>query len=900
MANPTLPARLPDYYSPPANYTPPMGSLSRPSATKLEEISRGQVEVIWNNTSFNKTQRVVYGTQRIAGRFLTYPVINGAGNLVVAIEVARGTVSAIRQARINNRPVPAGVGVTIYKGDQVNVVDPTLAAAITGYQDRNNGLAYVVFEIPPATVEGFPQQAQFMFTVDGIVTDANPAPKARYWRIMATETNTNTRFAASSIRFMETPGGPNVATGGTGISSSGTASSAFGTVSTAWQSGVSDLVPDAWVGYDAGPGNEMSVEEISISTGSFVESVLNMFPIEFLSEYSTDGAAWITHNRYSSGAPWGQNETRVYTNSGLSSENPARSLEDFVTNSTYGMGDIIQGAAALIEYDDEMVGDPPEPRCRSGFVLSDMRAEEILDLIVSHAEGLWSYDGPGIFVVPDGPVDEPADFMDLDDIQEGTFRFVPRGLADRPSSITVIGTDRDTGDAPWTSKSENVQLLSGYDVSSVVPMPGVYRNSELRRKGSFRIRRLSAAASFAWQHVDEGIKFQRGDVVQLPSGFRGASEQQVRVMSVAQVAPGRYQVAGDAHSNDYYSGAIPVPAVDIPVGAIIPYFSAEDVPDGWERYEDGDGLPLRIDAASAGSDTGDAAIPHISGTTLEGGRHKGSPFYQGGNFTPGGTTPVSVLDVDAGGHSHTFETTAGDIPHTMSRVERRLIEKVGADGLVPTGGAVFADGPIINGDMTVLGTHTGRVMGAGDNAETGDNNARTVSIVSTSSVGNHSHGGFRYGIYSPGFTPPDRHNDVTAGSHSHSGGTVTATVNARRRRMAVYVANTQTGVVPGAVVGFNPALPLPSGWEEFDLPGYLIEIAAPENAGVSTGDDTVTWSGQTTIDGAHTHKGSPTTGMGGYHNVYHDDHPGHSHSITGIAAFQPLAHCLRFIQYTGV
>src|SRR5690606_36112873 len=99
----------------------------------------------------------------------------------------------------------------------------------------------------------------------------------------------------------------------------------------------------------------------------------------------------------------------------------------------------------------------------------------------------------------------------------------------------------------------------------------------------------------------------------------------------------------------------------------------------------------------------------------------------------------------------------------------------------------------------------------------------------------------------------------------------------------------------------DPALSLPSGWAEFDLEGHLIEISTPQSAGTDSGNDTVTWTGVTVPDGKHSHKGTQIApgGRGG-HLKYHEMNLDHQHSMTGSAAFQPLAHCLRLIQYTGV
>ena len=232
-----------------------------------------------------------------------------------------------------------------------------------------------------------------------------------------------------------------------------------------------------------------------------------------------------------------------------------------------------------------------------------------------------------------------------------------------------------------------------------------------------------------------------------------------------------------------------------------------------------------------------------------------------------------------------------------------MMEKTTADGPVPIGGAVFSPGSLFAPDMSAVNTFIGRVFAAGASTETGDSNTRNVSITIDEDGEHGYHEGTGAGEYNSGVGfGPAVYDDLPGPNHDHGGtGNISVTVNAKRRRMAVYVASSETGIAPGAVIGFDPALPLPTGWAEYDLAGALLEISTPASAGVDSGADTVTWTGNTPMGGAHSHKGDLIApgGQGGYAK-YHDTNENHAHAITGSAAFQPIAHCLRFIQYTGV
>ena len=896
----TIP-RLPDLYIPPS-VSVSRGSVSRPSATELEKLAKQQIDVRWSQTCFNKTFRLVYGIQPVPGWYMTRPVINGSGNLVVAVYWCCGPIEGIDKLTINGADVPAGVIVTTYLGNQSGVVDPTLAAALSGsgFADTYDGVVYTVFEIPTGTVSGFPSQAQFSALVRGIVLEENPAPQARYWRVWPLDVESvSDRPGVSELQFRATPGGSNVATGGTALSGGGgfPANAFDGNPGTEWNA--TGEIGTAWIGYDVGAGNTIAVNEVYMRA----YSTASRTPSSFRLEYSDDGSTWVELMTKSATHPWAASSFMVFTNTGLTSENPGQHLEHFVTNAEYGLTATISGAAEVISFCNDLVGDEIETRCLAGFTIHSARERQVLDMLSEHAECLWSYEGLGVFVVPDTAVESPVATLTVDQIEERSLKPRGKGLVDSPSTISLTYTERTSGSLQWTQDSVTVTGGAENDVNSVVMMPGVYRRSEGRRKATKRIRRLAAAASFPWIHLDEGIAFQVGDVVRLPN-IRGLVDQDVRILAIDQASAGRYPIEAEPYSSSYYDGALPVPTVDVPVGGILPYFSDDSIPDGWTLYSDGDGLPIRGDNTNAGTDTGVTDIPQLSGTTSTVGNHAGPEFNGPGRIDEDDEEINTRTKKAEGAHSHDYETD-GPVEHTMLQVRRRLIKKTGSDGPLPQNAAVFANGQLMSGEMSPLNTHIGRKMAAGATSEqVGDSNTRSIAVTAISDAGAHvGHEGAGFGKYVTGamFGPPV-FNNVSAPNHNHGGeGSISVTVNPKARKMAVYVASVETGISLGAVIGFDPALSLPAGWAEFDLAGHLIEISTPQSAGTDSGNDTVSWTGTTTPDGKHSHKGSQIAAGGqGAYAKYHEMNTDHTHSMTGSAAFKPLAHCLRLIQYTGV
>lgn len=108
---------------------------------------------------------ILYGFNRVGAAISI--ATNLGGDLVLCAVWCMGEVNSI-SVKINDAAPPAGVTVTSYRGTLGQGVDPTLAAAIGGYDDDliyddpkygSVGVAYSVIRIPPGIEEinGFPQ-----------------------------------------------------------------------------------------------------------------------------------------------------------------------------------------------------------------------------------------------------------------------------------------------------------------------------------------------------------------------------------------------------------------------------------------------------------------------------------------------------------------------------------------------------------------------------------------------------------------------------------------------------------------------------------------------------------------------------------------------------------------------
>ncbi len=127
-----------------------------PSATTLADASTSPKERTLTGSAKDGYIPVAYGQVPVPGKFLTLPVVNGAGNLVFAMQWCLGEIASVDAVYLNDAALDPSITVTHYEGKTTQLVDSTLQAAIPGYNDDNvitvagvqYGIAYSVFEIP--------------------------------------------------------------------------------------------------------------------------------------------------------------------------------------------------------------------------------------------------------------------------------------------------------------------------------------------------------------------------------------------------------------------------------------------------------------------------------------------------------------------------------------------------------------------------------------------------------------------------------------------------------------------------------------------------------------------------------------------------------------------------------
>lgn len=148
-------------FLPNANFISGSGNLS---SSDLNDMANTPRDLTATVAAQGALVPILYGKRDVPG--LVFAIGKIGTDLVIGYIWCAGEVQAIDAVYINDAAVPGGVTVTNYVGTSTQVVDPTLASAIAGYNDRVRislpggsflGVAYSVFRIPVGQITSFPR-----------------------------------------------------------------------------------------------------------------------------------------------------------------------------------------------------------------------------------------------------------------------------------------------------------------------------------------------------------------------------------------------------------------------------------------------------------------------------------------------------------------------------------------------------------------------------------------------------------------------------------------------------------------------------------------------------------------------------------------------------------------------
>lgn len=137
-------------YRPPGRPTAVAPARTLNQQKQLREIQR-------NVTAENRSVPVVYGRAQIGGLIFALDYDSSSGLFTIGYLLCQGEIGAINTVWFDDEPAAAGVTVNEYTGAPGQGDDPLLAAAISGYNDTLDGLAYIVVQFGANVYETWPR-----------------------------------------------------------------------------------------------------------------------------------------------------------------------------------------------------------------------------------------------------------------------------------------------------------------------------------------------------------------------------------------------------------------------------------------------------------------------------------------------------------------------------------------------------------------------------------------------------------------------------------------------------------------------------------------------------------------------------------------------------------------------
>ena len=323
-------------------------------------------------------------------------------------------------------------------------------------------------------------------------------------------------------------------------------------------------------------------------------------------------------------------------------------------------------------------------------------------------------------------------------------------------------------------------------------------------------------------------------------------------------------------------------APTVPTGLIIPFTDGgSGAPSGWGLYTAADGKYI-IGAGStyAVDDTGAGDGSEVRSTSTNG-NHTGSGSYRDAASSAGTST--------TGNHSHTLTYTF--VPPYQ---QCYLIKSTGPAAQLPQNGVMFGQS---NLGLTNIWTDGYMFKAA---AGVGTGGSLTISGITSSAVGNHTHGS---GWGGTGSGKSSGSNYAAGGGHSHASVAITITNTINKYLLSAWQNAAADFDLASGMIAMYESLTPPAGWSLCDgtggTPDMQDNFVRPITSGSedsSEGDGTVTASVASLAHSAHNHasgSGASGTSRSGYHS---SNQTMAAHSFSQNYTWLPPYYALAFIK----
>lgn len=302
-----------------------------------------------------------------------------------------------------------------------------------------------------------------------------------------------------------------------------------------------------------------------------------------------------------------------------------------------------------------------------------------------------------------------------------------------------------------------------------------------------------------------------------------------------------------------------------PAGLIVPYTAgAGGAPAGWSIYNTADtNMIVGAGSTYAVNDTGGDG--EVTKATVTSGTHYAATTV--GSTAGGGNS-------QGGGHAHNYSFT-----YTPPYQDCYLIKADSDQSSFPAGAVIFLESS--HGSLTNIWTDDYMFRA---NAGTSAGGTNSITGLSSTSNGNHRHGGSPYSGQGGGSARLDCHQN--RGGHTHTSTTIAMTNTLYQYALAAYQDAASSFNLEANMIAMYENTTPPDGWSLCDGTGgtpdlrdYFVKCVAFGDAGSASGDGTVTATISGSLShGTHDHDyaiaTAPTSSQTGSHttNVAHAAH----------------------------
>lgn len=110
-----------------------------------------------NVTADNRAIPIVYGEAQVGGLIFALNYDSTGDIFTIGYLLAQGEIESIESVYMDGETPPSGVTINSYTGAAGQTADPLLSAAISGYTDTLDGLAYVVIQFAAGVFDTWPE-----------------------------------------------------------------------------------------------------------------------------------------------------------------------------------------------------------------------------------------------------------------------------------------------------------------------------------------------------------------------------------------------------------------------------------------------------------------------------------------------------------------------------------------------------------------------------------------------------------------------------------------------------------------------------------------------------------------------------------------------------------------------